>query len=199
MKLSEKQLLVLTIIVPSIVAVALAGIGYFVFNKKLAKVTETIRDVKVKEEQANKKLGAMEELERKINKLKAEKEAKKDMLPTLSEVTYEEFLNYISKVAEEAPIGVQGAAYVAGVQKSGPPTAAGAISFQPLSYTIKGEGSFYDCLRFVYLLETSKRFIKVNRFTLRPTNLQVADKKGETIKHSLDLKFTTYYFEEKKK
>ncbi|MBI4711945.1 MAG: hypothetical protein HY762_01360 [Planctomycetes bacterium] len=198
MKLSEKQLLVLTIIAPSVVAVVLAGLGYFVFQKKLAKITADIQSVKTQEDAAKKKLDQMAELETKIRKLKQEKEDKKDLLPTLKEVSYEDFLNYINKISGEAPIALQGATYAGAATPGGPPSAVQSSVFKPLAYTIKAEGSFYDCLRFVYLLETSKRFIKVNRFSLRPMNLQAAEKSGETIRHSLDIKFTAYYFDDKK-
>lgn len=198
MKLSEKQLLVLTIIAPSVVAVVLAGLGYFVFQKKLAKITTDIQSVKTQEDAAKRKLDQMADLETKIKKLKQEKEDKKDLLPTLKEVSYEDFLNYINKISAEAPIALQGATYAGVSTSGGPPSTVQSSVFKPLAYTIKAEGSFYDCLRFVHLLETSKRFIKVNRFSLRPMNLQTAEKSGETIRHSLDLKFTAYYFDDKK-
>jgi Tfp pilus assembly protein PilO len=196
MKLTERKLLILTIIIPGVIAIALAIYGYFIQHKNLNKIQQDIADVKNQIKDAQAKVEQMNKLEEKLEGLRKEREGMKDRLPAKTAESFEDFLNSLAQIGEDTQVLINSATVADDVKKSGPPTAGGpAQMFDKISYNVRVDGDFYQCVNFMFMLETNKRFIKIDKFTIRPTNLSDVDKKEDlAIKHTLDLKITTFCY-----
>lgn len=184
----------MTIIIPGVLAIGLAVYGYFIQYNQLTKIQGEIENVNSQVKDAEAKIVQMIELDKRLEALRKEKESIKDLLPAKTADLYEDFLNSMVKTAQEAKLIVHGANVADDAKKSGPPTGGGGLAFEKISYSMRVEGEFYECINFIYLLETSKRFIKVDRFSLRPSNLMDVEKTGEAIRHLLDIKITSYTY-----
>ena len=190
MKLSEKQLLLLTIVIPAIVAIALAGVGFFKFSKDISKLSKEIDDVNNQIKEENIRLEKMVELRDKLKKLEAEQDALQSLLPSKEELSYENFLDTLTKFSREA--GVKLSSATAETGRGGPPVPGGqTTNFDKISYALKIQGDFFQVSNYIYLLETYQRFIKVDNFTVRPLGVITA---GKTTKYTLDLKITSYVY-----
>jgi len=103
MKLSEKQLLLLTIVIPAIVAIALAGVGFFKFSKDISKLSKEIDDVNNQIKEENIRLEKMVELRDKLKlKLISQKKAfaQKKALNTLASTTNQQLLHDVINCVE---------------------------------------------------------------------------------------------------
>ncbi|MDI6732397.1 MAG: type 4a pilus biogenesis protein PilO [Planctomycetota bacterium] len=186
MKLSEKQLFILTIIIPAIIAVILSAVGYFVFYNQSSRLKKNIVDTANKIKQANDKKIEMAKLEERLTELEGKTKSLEEALPTKEEIAYEKFIDTFTKLGQEA--GVQLTSAVPDEGKSGAPQQI-PTSFDKISYNLKIEGDFEQVISFIYLVETYQRFIKVNKFAVRPA--MGADK---TIRYGLDISLTTYVY-----
>lgn len=196
MRLTERKKLILTIIIPGIFAIALAIYGYFILHKNLDKIQTDIADAKNQVKDAQAKVEQMIALEQRLEVLRKEKEGMKDRLPAKTTESFEEFLNSMAKIGQEAQVIISSATVSDDTKKSGPPTAGGSPQmFDKISYNVRVDGDFYQCVNFMFLLEMNKRFIKIDKFSIRPTNLSDVEKKEDiAVKHTLDLKVTTYSY-----
>ncbi|MBI5778760.1 MAG: type 4a pilus biogenesis protein PilO [Planctomycetes bacterium] len=190
MKLTEKQLLILTIVIPAVVAIGLAGVGFFVFSKDIAKLNKDIAEVNLRIKDEKDRLTKMVELEEKLKKLRLERDALQALLPTKEEASYENFIDTLTRFSREA--GVKLSSATADEGRSGPPT-TGSTSFDKMAYSLKIQGNFFQIINFVYLLETYQRFIKVDNFSVRPVGAVTADKPTQ---YNLDVKITSYVYKE---
>src|SRR3989339_1560925 len=153
MKLSEKQLLLLTIVIPAIIAIALAGVGFFMFNKEKGDLNKKIDEITRKISDENVKVEKMVELRERLKKLEAEQDALQSLLPTKEEISYENFIDTLTRFGREAGVKLNSATSYE--SRSGPPVAGGQTSkFDKMSYALKIEGDFFQVINYVYLLET---------------------------------------------
>jgi len=190
MKLTEKQLLILTIVIPAIIAIVFGGIGLFVLNKKIAALNKEITDVSKKIDAENDRLKKMVELEEKLKKLRADQDALQALLPTKEELSYENFIDTLTRFSREA--GVKLSSATAETGRGGPPVPGGqTTNFDKISYALKIQGDFFQVINYIYLLETYQRFIKVDNFSVRPVGQVTIDKPTQ---YALDLKITSYVY-----
>ena len=190
LKLSEKQLLILTIIIPAVIAVILGATGYFVFFKKLSLLTKNINETSAKIEETNDRLKKMEELEGRLNKLKKEQKELEALMPTKEEISYENFIDTLMKLSREANISLSSAIPE---QNRGTQPSAQSSLFDKISYRLSISGDFFQVIYYIYLLETYQRFIKVDRFSVKPVS-EWSNDKDKPVKYSLDLTLTTYVY-----
>jgi len=192
LKLSEKQLLVFTIIIPAVIAVILGAVGYFVFAKKLAVLTKNINETSTKIKEANDRLKKMEELEGKLGKLRKEQDELEALMPTKEEFSFENFIATLTKLGREANI------YLSSVTpelSKGTPSPTQSSLFNKISYKLSITGDFFQVIDYIYLLETYQRFIKVDKFSVKPFTESASDK---LVRYSLDLTLTTYVYNKPK-
>ena len=189
MKLSERKLLVLTILIPAIVAIALAGVGFFIFNKEKTELNKKIEDVNDEINEENLKLGKMVELRKELKKLEAEQDALQSLLPNKDDISNENFIDTLTRFSREAGVKLNSA--TSSASRRGPPSSGGQTNFDKISYALKIEGDFFQVINYIYLLETYQRFIKVDGFTVGPEGMI---KVGKPTKYTLDLKITSYVY-----
>jgi len=189
MKLTEKQLLILTIVIPAVLAIILAGVGFFVFRKDISRLNKEIFDVNTKIKDEKDRLNKMVELEEKLKKLRLERDTLQALLTTKEEASYENFIDTLTRFSREAGVKLSGATAEEG--RSGPPQTGQSPNFDRMSYALKIQGDFFQVINYIYLLETYQRFIKVDNFSVRPTGTVTADKPAQ---YNLDLKITSYVY-----
>ena len=190
MRLSEKQLLFVTVGVAGVVAVVLAVLGIFVFRKNLSQARAELVGIEEKLKTANEKALKKQELDEEIKKREEENEAFQKKLPTKNEVAYEVFVDTLTNLSNEVNVVLKSASVTQGAGRGGA-AAPSATDFEPISYDLQLTGNFFDLVKFISLLEEYPRFIKVNSFTFRPGSMANALTTGEII-HELAIKITTY-------
>jgi Tfp pilus assembly protein PilO len=188
MKLTEKQLLVLTIVIPAVIAIIFAAVGFLKFSKDISKLNKEIADVKKQMNDENDRLKKMVELGEKLAKLRLEQDALQALMPPKEENSSENFIDTLTRFGREAGVKLAGA--TPDDSKGGPPGAA-TTNFDKMSYSIKIQGDFFQVINYIYLLETYQRFIKVDNFSVRPVGQVTADK---PIQYTMDLKITSYVY-----
>ncbi|MFH1230156.1 MAG: type 4a pilus biogenesis protein PilO [Planctomycetota bacterium] len=188
LKLSEKQLLILTIIIPAVIAVILGVVGYFVFSKKLSLLTKNINETSTKITEAKDRSVKMEELEGRLSKLRKEQDELEALMPTKEEISYENFIDTLTKLSREANIYLSSAIPE---QNRGIQPSIQSSLFDKISYRLSITGDFFQVIYYIYLLETYQRFIKVDRFSVKPITESTNNK---LIRYSLDLTLTTYVY-----
>jgi Tfp pilus assembly protein PilO len=190
MRLSEKQLLYVTLGVAGVVAIALAVLGIFVFQKNLSQARADLKGIEDKLNTANSQLPKKKALEDEIVKLEEDNKELQKQLPTKGEVAYEVFVDTLTGLSDSVNVILK----TASISESGGgrgPAASVATDFEQISYDLKLEGKLFDLIKFISLLEEYPRFIKVSNFSFRPTKMGDALKTGE-IPHELSVKITTY-------
>ena len=189
MKLTEKQLLILTIIIPAVIAICLAAFGFFVFSKDIAKLNKDISDIGKQINEENDRLKKMVELGEKLTKLRLEQDALQSLLPNKEDISGENFIDTLNRFGRQA--GVQIASATADEGRGGGPPGAQTTNFDRISYALKIQGDFFQVINYVYLLETYQRFIKVDNFSVRPVGQVTIDKPTQ---YSMELKITSYVY-----
>ncbi len=188
MKLSEKQLLILTIVIPAVIAIIFAGVGFFIFNKKITGLNKEIAEITKKIDEENVRLEKMAKLGEELTKLRLVQDALQSLLPTKEEISYENFIDTLTRFSREAGVKLTSATSDEG--KGGPPGVA-ATNFDRISYALKIQGDFFQVINYIYFLETYQRFIKVDNFSVRPVGQVTIDKPTQ---YAMDLKITSYVY-----
>ncbi|MBI4834592.1 MAG: hypothetical protein HY811_07230 [Planctomycetes bacterium] len=190
MRLSEKQLLFVTLGVAGVVAVTLAVLGIFVFRKNLSQARTELAGIETKLKTASEQLPKKQELENDIVKLEEENKELQKQLPTKNEVAYEVFVETLTGLSDSVNVVLKTASIT---QSSGGRGSAAPVTadFEQISYDLQLEGKLFDLIKFISLLEEYPRFIKVSSFSFRPIKMGDALKTGEII-HELTIKITTY-------
>jgi len=191
MRLHEKTLLIMTMIIPAVVSLVLGGVGYFVFYKKASFLSKKMIEVDQQTKAAKDKAEKMVETSGRIEKLIEEKAGLEALLPTKEEISYENFIDTLTGLSREAGVRLPSVKYES--PRSAPPGRTQSTLFDKITYKVTIEGEFFNALYFVYLLETYQRFIKVERFTVRPMGAVTAGDAKAT-KYALDLSLTSYVY-----
>jgi hypothetical protein len=156
--MNEKKGLIISIVV---LALILAGGGtaiYFLQFDYLVRLEQDLQAVSAQVDDATRKRDAIKPLKEKIAKLKEQEVAKKIKIPTLDRTEYDVFADLLDQLRKQAGVTVskgtwQQAQQVARPGVNVPPTV------HRIEYSISAEGSFYQLLRYMNLLEQQKRYI----------------------------------------
>lgn len=198
MRLSEKQLLLVTLGAGGVVAIILAALGFMVFRKNLNQVRQEITDADAKIQNLNKQSNQLEDLKKRVQLLIEKKAQFAKYFPKKEQNTYEGLMDILHNLSREANIFVKNVKQTKEGKTSGPPgTQPTTQGFEKVSYNIQSEGEIFDLIKFLYLLEEEKecgRFIKVDNFSFVPQ--QDPNKAIETgkLKHTMTVKITTYVY-----
>lgn len=169
-RFSEKQLLLVTLAVFLVVVLPLAVWGYFLHFKSLANLNTELSQVGQGIVQAKAKQDQMYQLQEKKKTLEKELKIARKILPTVEEVSYEKFLELLGRLKKEAKVELFKAKLLKQKKGRAGPGQAPQGAFDKVSYELDLEGCFYDLVKFVYLLETYKRFIRIDSFEFKPAS-----------------------------
>lgn len=165
-RFSEKQLLLVTVAVFLVVALPLAVWGYFLHFKSLKPLKQELEQTDKEIAEAKNKQTQMYQLQEQKKQLEEELKVAQEILPTVEEVSYENFVELLSQLKEDAVVELFLKAKL--VKESRGRGPAGREPFDKVSYKLELQGGFYELVKFIYLLENYKRFIRVDSFSFKP-------------------------------
>ncbi len=194
-RFSEKQLLLVTLAVFLVVVLPLAVWGYFLHFKSWANLNTELSQVGQDIIQAQAKQDQMYQLQEKKKKLKEGLKVAQEVLPTVAEVSYENFLELLGRLKKEAKVELFKAKLLKQKRRVGPGQVPQG-AFDKVSYELELEGRFYELVKFVYLLESYKRFIRIDSFGFKPGGTSGSEPTTGGVRHGLKLKLTTYTYKE---
>ncbi|MBI3099121.1 MAG: type 4a pilus biogenesis protein PilO [Planctomycetes bacterium] len=188
-KLSEKQLLILTLGVGLLFALLGGGAIWYIENNMLKPIEDDLLKVSESCKTEKAKVDQIEKLKSDEKNSETEMAKVREMLPTVKESPLEDFYEMISTLGQQCEVEVGNLGYTPG------PTKQGAV-FESQIWTVQLRGGFFELLTFIYKLETMKRFIKVNTFGFSGGTL--TDPSGGPSKRifGLSVKLTSYTFPE---
>lgn len=195
MRLSEKKVLFVIIVLVLLLALVSAGMNIFVFRKNLEKVRQEIADKNTQIKLAQDQKQQMDQLKKEIALLEQNKKGFEEKLPPKDKIeSYEIFIDTLDNICKEADIALKNAKLVKEPPRSGSAgSQQGSTSYEKISYDLQTEGDFFKLVKFISLLEEYPRFIKVNYFTFSPQDLSQVMLTGKT-KHSMTIRITTYVY-----
>jgi len=189
MKISEKKLFILTIATPLAISLVLAFFGYFFLFRKNSQLNTDIADSNKKITESESTRKKMADVKKRIIDLKKQGEQVANQLPSKEEVSYENFINTLTGKSIEADVYLSGAA-----PDQGRSTQKTQTIFDRISYKVSIKGGFFNVIEYLYLLETAPRFMKVEKFNVRPTS----GSREKTMQYTCDLVVTAYIYDKGK-
>ena len=188
MQMTDKNM---TIILLSASGVLIAGLGYVAYDQGIVVHDElTTKNTKLRGDlaEANRQVKAIPDLTKEVETLQAtvtemegEGRGKSPIIPSIYHSRhpqgkykdvideYDDLFNAIEEIRKESGI------LISGVKRQTQPAAAAAPGkaavtlpkgFEKVVYEVKTSGGFFPLLRFLHGLENSRRFIKVENFTI---------------------------------
>lgn len=181
MRFSEKQLLFGTIGIFVAAVLGLGGYGYYLYDGPWTTVKTQLQAVEAEIVDLRRKALELNQLRIELDKLKDEEEKFKRILPSADQVKFTAFVDTIRGFEKDSLVQVT--AITRNQTPQGPTGPKSATTFVQTQYTLAVEGGFYEIAKFVYLLETHERFIKVENilFTPKQRSGQEKDKDLKTL------------------
>jgi Tfp pilus assembly protein PilO len=170
--MNEKQFTIIWVV--ALVIILLAGGGaiwYLQFDvlvekrKQLAAVKSQVNDAKTKQAKIPQLKASIAALTKKANELAAH-------IPNLDRAEYDVFAELLDELRRKAGVTVPRANWTIPARPTpipGRQTFVQPPTVHKVQYDITVNGSFYQLLRYVNLLEQQKRFIGVENFTVTKT------------------------------
>jgi Tfp pilus assembly protein PilO len=156
----ERQALIITVIVVVLAVVAI-GAGLFFTYRELGQLNEENANLDAKITDAQNKVNKIPDLKKQVSILLADLVLYEEILPDEKEIeNIQDLFNDFKKEASIEIVSVRPKA----VRTSMRPVQA---NYDQHTYDLKLVGTYYQFMKFVNLLETHNRFIKVDTFEIR--------------------------------
>lgn len=158
--MNEKKPLIITVVVLVIILI-LGGVGiYFLEYDYLAQLKDQLAQEQAKVEEAERKKAKIPGLLAAIEDLKKQEREKIVRIPDLGRAEYDVFAVLLDGLRKQSGVSVsRGGWMTPQPQSRGNIRVPGTI--HKVEYSIQADGSFYQLLRYLNLLEQQKRFISV--------------------------------------
>jgi hypothetical protein len=158
--MNEKKPLIITIVVLVIILI-LGGVGvYFLEYDYLAQLKDQLAQEQMKVEEAEKKKARIPGLLAAIEDLKRQEREKIVRIPDLGRAEYDVFAVLLDGLRKQSGVNVSRGGWM-----TPQPQSRGGIrvpsTIHKVEYNISADGSFYQLLRYLNLLEQQKRFISI--------------------------------------
>ena len=167
-----------------VVSLVLAGVGAFGIHYALGKVSEeesAIKDVQGKIKEARAKIAQIPADEKDVIILRENVTEYAKILPDEKEVT--EYARTLAHYSSQAGMVLTSLSPEIKQKKRG--------TFQPIRYKMKLQGSLWQLMRLMNLLESHPRFMQVK--TIRLSAARKEKSVGDAV-HTVDLTVETYYY-----
>ncbi len=189
--MSEKRVLIVTIVALALVVIAgAAAIWWFQFNV-LAEKEQKLIQVKDELRIAEGKVKQIEGLRKAIAAIEKDIEEKQKRIPNLDRAEYDKFANLLDEKRRRAGVFVPQARWVTATRPqavAGRPVRGIPPSMHKVQYDMQVRGGFYQLLKYVNLIEEDRRFINVENFSIMPSGGAAA---GQFVR---DMRLTLYSF-----
>ena len=165
--MNEKQFTIIWVV--ALVIILLAGGGaiwYLQFNVLVEERAE-LEAVKAKVAVARDKVAKIKKLEESIATLKKEATELASHIPNLDRAEYDVFAELLDDLRRKAGVVVPKATWTVPARATpvpGRPNTAQPASIHKVQYDLSVNGSFYQLLRYINLIEQQSRFIGVENF-----------------------------------
>jgi Tfp pilus assembly protein PilO len=195
--MNEKQFTIIWVV--ALVIILLAGsasIWYLQFDVLVEK-RAILDNVKKQVEIARQKERKIKDLEKSIESLTKKSNELATHIPNLDRAEYDVFAELLDDLRRKAGVNVPRAAWtVPGrpVPIPGRTTPAMPDKVHKVQYDLTVNGSFYQLLRYINLIEQQKRFIGVENFTITKSGGEAAPGTKAAAAPKRDLKLTIYSY-----
>jgi len=167
--MNEKRAMIVTLAALVLIVIGIGASVYHFHFTVLVQLRQDLEQAKGATRDAQAKKDKIPGLQADIEKLKVREAALIKHIPDLTRVEYDKFANLLDGMRRRAGVIVDTARWVtpqrkqpvAGLQSKNVPATVHKVQFD-----LNVEGSFYQLLRFVNLVEQESRFINVETFTL---------------------------------
>jgi len=195
--LSERQVTMVTLIVIVVTLLIGGGVMYYFEFKILPEKDKGIKKLENEIDEAQKKIGGIDELQEEIKELIVKEKLEKDKIPTFSKEEYDRFADTLGDIVKKAGISVEGIkltlpkkeANIPGVKTSILPANIGKVVCE-----LKITGNFSQLAEFIKLVESSQRFMVIEQYDItRGKELELGKEKGVS-KLAAKLTISTYTY-----
>jgi Tfp pilus assembly protein PilO len=196
--MTPKQKFIFLVVLGALVVLGMGAGIYYVNFVQLREKEGEVQTLETAIRELRKKKDDIPGLQKQLEDLQAKEKEFKEILPKIEEVEFTRFYEMVQDYSRKAKVQLEKILPVATTaSKTGPGGARPAEAALPVkkaAFKVNASGGFYQLIAFMYLLETHKRFIKVNTFIVKPKRGAAA--KGAQEKHecSIEMDISTYTF-----
>jgi hypothetical protein len=194
--MNEKQFTIIWVVALVIILLAGAGAIWYLQFDVLVEKREQLKVVKAKVADAKKKRDAIPGLKLSIAALTKKATELATHIPNLDRAEYDVFADLLDDLRRKAGVNVPRANWTIPARPTpipGRPPVAQPATIHKVQYDIAVNGSFYQLLRYINLLEQQRRFIGVENFSV--TRAGGDNEKGKAAAPPRrDLKITIYSY-----
>lgn len=192
--MSEKKGLIICCAIMGVFVLGGGAGAYYLWDVWTLKAEE-LKQLQGQVAEAKKKKDAIPGLKKDIAALKVEEKVLLEIIPKLDRSEYDKFANLVDSIRKRSGVSIWRAAWVH------PPKPVAVPNRQPrpqpasvhkVQYDLAVTGSFFQLLRFINLLETERRYMNVESFTIVPSQVPAGLKVLTAPQR--ELKLTLYSF-----
>jgi Tfp pilus assembly protein PilO len=179
--MSEKQVTIVTVICLILIVLGGAGCVYYFHFVKMEELEQIYQQVAAEVRQAQAKVDQIEGLKKKIGALELEEAELIKRIPDFTRMEYDVFANLLDDLRRRSGVVVPTARWVAAGRPApvpGRPVRTIPPTVHKVQFDVQVQGSFYQLLRYVNLLEQQNRFINVESFNISRGQEATKDRPG---------------------
>lgn len=193
--IGETQKLIISVVIFAVVVVLLcAGVAYFFFRCR--NLDEKIAEVKNAVAELDARINQIPALAEKCEVMKREDDEFAAFLPTDQEASIDEFFeDSVFEYGKKTGVRILSAKRVTALAAPRPGLEErGIANVEPVTYDLSLKAGFFAFGKFLSLLESHKRFIRIDSFSIvgaSPDSQGLAD---NAVNYDISLQVTTYVF-----
>lgn len=198
--MTPKQKFIFSVVIGVLIVLGLGAGIYYVNFVQLKKKEREIQTLNTAIKSLKEKRDKIPALQKQLEQLKSREDEFKEILPSIEEMEFTRFYEMLQDHSRRARVRLGKIVPVpVTAPKTGPGGARPAVAALPVqkfAFKVSASGGFYQLIRFMYFLETHKRFIKVDAFTVRPARGATTKEVNQSIECTLEMDISTYTFRE---
>lgn len=180
--MNEKRATIITVVCLILIVIGIGASVYYFHMVVLEEKKKELATVETAVKAAKDKQAKIPGLLKQIENLKKEEEQLIKHIPNLDRAEYDTLANMLDGHRRRAGVGVDTARWVTPTKKqpvAGLPAKNVPPTVHKVQYDINVDGSFYQLLRYVNLLEQESRFINVETFSIaKSTETEIGPARG---------------------
>jgi Tfp pilus assembly protein PilO len=193
--MNEKQFTIIWVVALVIILLAGGGAIWYLQFDVLVEKREQLKSVKAKVADAKAKQAKIKTLKDSIAALTKQANELASHIPNLDRAEYDVFAELLDDLRRKAGVNVPRVGWTVPAKPTpipGRTTVAQPATVHKVQYDVSVNGSFYQLLRYINLIEQQKRFIGVENFAVTKSGSDKDLSKGASPRR--DLKITIYSY-----
>ena len=195
--MNEKQFTIIWVVALVIILLAGGGAIWYLQFDLLVEKREALKAVKAKVADAKSKKDKIPSLKKSIESLTKKANELAAHIPNLDRAEYDIFAELLDELRRKAGVSVPRASWTVPTRPTpipGRPAFVQPATVHKVQYDITVNGSFYQLLRYINLLEQQKRFIGVENFAVTKSGSDNPATLSKAAAPKRDLKITIYSY-----